>query len=200
MLSKFAILACSALLPVVTAQVPSLPFNMSYTPDLSSAKVTLSQKAEWCRGETIVCDKLCGSPSQIPKTNDCSSDTLAYSCICQNGTAPGLQYYQNSLPSFICEETFKQCEAARAGDARGQEDCKTGVKSKCGTLSADSVTSGGSNGGTTTTTSSSTPSATQGGSSQGGATSSTQPGSAATQLPQFIGMAAAAAVMGAFAL
>ncbi|EHA53634.1 hypothetical protein MCOR27_001718 [Pyricularia oryzae] len=198
MLSNFAILACSALIPVVTAQLPPLPFNMSYTPDLSPAKVTLAQKAEWCRGETIVCDKLCGAPSQIPKTNDCSSDTLAFSCICQNGTAPGLQYYQNSLPSFICEETFKQCEAARAGDANGQKDCKTGVQSKCGTQSADKATSGGSNGATTTTDS--TPRATQGGNSQGGATSSTQPASAATQVPQFIGMAAAAAVMGAFAL
>ncbi|TLS29300.1 hypothetical protein PpBr36_00143 [Pyricularia pennisetigena] len=198
MLSNLAILACSALIPVVTAQLPALPFNMSYTPDLSPAKVTLAQKAEWCRGETIVCDKLCGAPAQIPKTNDCSSDTLAFSCICQNGTAPGLQYYQNSLPSFICEETFKQCEAARAGDARGQEDCKTGVKSKCGTQSADKATTGGSSGATPSP--SPTPSANQGGSSQGGATSSTQPGSAATPVPQIIGMAAAAAFMGAFAL
>lgn len=72
------------------------------------------------------------------------------------------------------------------------------MQSKCGTQSADKATSGGSNGAATTTDS--TPRATQGGNSQGGATSSTQPASAATQVPQFIGMAAAAAVMGAFAL
>lgn len=196
MLSNFAILALSALIPAVTAQVPALPFNMSYTPDLSTAKVPVSTRAAWCRGETTVCDTLCGAPAQLPTTNDCSIDTLAFNCICQNGTAPGLQYYQNSLPSFICEETFKQCEAARAGDAQGQADCKTGVRSKCGTLSADKSTSGGSNSATTT---GSNPSATQSG-AQGAATSTTQPGSAPTQLPQIIGMAAAAAVMGVFAL
>jgi hypothetical protein len=60
--------------------------------------------------------------------------TLTYSCLCSNGSAPGLEYYKDTLPTNICQKSFALCITAHPDDATGQETCKTTILAKCGTL------------------------------------------------------------------
>jgi hypothetical protein len=55
-------------------------------------------------------------------------------CTCNNGTAPGLEYYDQSLYSFVCREAFNQCNENNAGDATELKKCVTDIRDRCGTL------------------------------------------------------------------
>lgn len=66
-------------------------------------------------------------------------ETLKYSCTCKNGTEPGLKYYDSSLYSLVCQEAFKQCSDASAGDPVELPKCKDDIQSKCGTLSISNL-------------------------------------------------------------
>ncbi|KLU83474.1 hypothetical protein MAPG_02534 [Magnaporthiopsis poae ATCC 64411] len=189
------VLALSAAAPLAAAQsiqIPPLPFNLTFKPDLN--KVPSDKRSDWCNGERGVCDTLCGVPNT---KNDCDPATLQFACTCQNGSAPGLQYYQNSLPTFICEEAFTQCIAASVGDRTGQDKCTKDVRSLCGTQAAKA-----GSGGATTTSSTSAPPTQQTGSPNTPSTTP-RPNNAAVvnQLSTFASVAvAAAAFMGVYAL
>lgn len=71
----------------------------------------------------------------MTNTNMREQDTLDYTCQCNNGTEPGLKYYDSSLYSFVCQEAFKQCSTNNAGDPVELPKCKDDIQSKCGTLS-----------------------------------------------------------------
>lgn len=60
--------------------------------------------------------------------------TLNYACTCANGTAPGLPYYSRTMPTFICEETKKDCIDDAHGDTAAEKKCGDASKSTCGTL------------------------------------------------------------------
>ena len=60
---------------------------------------------------------------------------LSYDCKCSdNSSAPGLEYYKQTMPTFICNELFSQCNAQNVGDSRGQDECETEIRDQCGTL------------------------------------------------------------------
>lgn len=64
----------------------------------------------------------------------CQQETLKYDCKCaSNSSAPGLQYYTETLPTFICKELFGQCIAAHPNDADGQNACTKDIDDKCAT-------------------------------------------------------------------
>lgn len=65
--------------------------------------------------------------------------TLSYSCICSNNSSPGLQYYENTMATYICQESYRQCIVNHPDDAAGQELCKTDIQDNCGTLDASKV-------------------------------------------------------------
>lgn len=111
---------CSAL-TLVSAQ--------NFTVDPNS--VELATRASWCQGESATCNTLC---ADSPVANDCDPNTLVYHCTCQNGSAPGLEYYQQSMPFFLCNQAFKECNDANVGDARAQKNCTTSILDKCGKL------------------------------------------------------------------
>lgn len=68
-----------------------------------------------------------------------SKMTLNYACTCANGTAPGLPYYSRTMPTFICEQTKKDCIEDAKGDATTEKECGDSSKSSCGTLDPMSV-------------------------------------------------------------
>ncbi|EJT70332.1 hypothetical protein GGTG_11360 [Gaeumannomyces tritici R3-111a-1] len=193
------VMALSAAAPLAAAQaiqIPPLPFNLTFKPDLS--KVSSDRRSDWCNGERAVCDTLCGAPNTYPTKNDCDPGNLQFACTCQNGTAPGLQYYQNSLPTFICEEAFEQCIAASVGDSTAQGKCNTDIRSLCGKQAAKA----GSGGAATSSLATPASRATQTGSTTTPANTA-RPNSAAAvgQLSTFASVAvAAAALVGAYAL
>lgn len=77
--------------------------------------------------------------SRSGETNTGDQETLEYTCTCTNGTEPGLQYYDSSLFSLVCQEAFKQCTNASAGDPVELPKCKDDIQARCGTLSISNL-------------------------------------------------------------
>ncbi|CCF37065.1 hypothetical protein CH063_08487 [Colletotrichum higginsianum] len=192
MRTSFAVLALSAI-TAVSAQ------RKIYTAaDINVGTVTINQKANWCVAERNTCKVLC-QPN--PTTNDCDSTTLEYSCICPNGSAPGLEYYEQTMPTFICNKAFEDCIAANVGDRAGQTNCTESIRSQCGTVNAQADEASGT---TTSASASATNTPTGTGSADAAATtapssSSSSAWAAPTANPARYGNAAAVAAIGLFA-
>jgi len=124
-LSLLALLASTA-----AAQAPSPTFS------INPAEVSLTTKAQWCQGESSTCIQLCDNN---PLANSCDPTSLNFTCTCQNGSAPGLQYYLQSMPTFICNQAYQDCIAANTNSAQAQSNCTNSIKDQCGTLNAASV-------------------------------------------------------------
>ncbi|KAL0936422.1 pci domain-containing protein [Colletotrichum truncatum] len=194
MRTSFAVLALSAIAAV------SAQRKVYSNTDVNVAAIDLNLKASWCTGQRNTCNILCDRTT----ANDCEPTTLKYTCTCNNGTAPGLEYYKQTIPTFICLQAFEDCIQANVGDSRGQGNCTTNIRSQCGTIDAQE------NDAATTTTTTSAPTNTPAGTgsgttgsgsqaSQTPATSSSQAYAAPTAAPARYGNAAAVAAIGLFA-
>ncbi|KHJ31596.1 putative pci domain-containing protein [Erysiphe necator] len=157
--------ACGLFAGYVIAQSMnnSIPFN--------PATVSPTLRAQWCQGQTNTCGTLC---SGNLKENDCDPDTLNYSCHCgANNSSPGLQYYKETMPTFICEMVFDNCIKAGENSQAAQALCTENEKRDCGHLSPEDFV------GVAPTSSSAPPSPTTTG---GVATSSAASGAAVTNI------------------
>ncbi|SPQ18652.1 fb5a936c-9eee-4025-a5ab-dedb53f36f3a [Thermothielavioides terrestris] len=169
---------------------------------INPGSVDTSTKTSWCNAEYNSCNLLCGGNLVA---NLCDVDTLNYNCTCSNGSAPGLQYYTQTIPTFICEQAYADCIAANTGSSRAQDDCKNNIQSKCGTLDPNKVQASSPS----SSSAASGASATQGASSSGSASpsasaaqsapsSSTSHGAAPTNAA-YIGNGLAVVAAGVFA-
>ncbi|KAI4734860.1 hypothetical protein E4T44_15275, partial [Aureobasidium sp. EXF-8845] len=75
------------------------------------------------------------STSQTPALRQ--SD-LSYTCVCNNGVSPDMSMYQNTIPTFMCQEYKGQCLSNNAGNATAQDQCQ---KITCGTMTASNIIS-----------------------------------------------------------
>ncbi|KAL2132300.1 hypothetical protein VTI74DRAFT_3963 [Chaetomium olivicolor] len=184
------LLVALSALTVATAQ------TQNFTIDPNSVNPSL--RADWCNAEYNTCRVLCANN---PTENDCNADTLKYVCTCQNGSAPGLQYYTQTMPTFICETAFSNCIAANTGSSKAQDECKANIKSKCGTLDP---TKAQINNPSDQSTSSAGPAGSSGAThaptaAQNNPATSTSHGAAAATNAALIGNGAAMVVAGVFA-
>ncbi|KAL7914712.1 hypothetical protein GGI35DRAFT_435046 [Trichoderma velutinum] len=116
---------------VVSAQVPTYKSSLNMTIDPNT--VPQQQRAVWCQAQTNTCQVLCDNNAD---DNDCNQATLSYDCTCaSNSSAPGLQYYTQTLPTFICEQLYANCIQTNAGNQDGQNSCKTNIQKLCATRS-----------------------------------------------------------------
>lgn len=188
MRSQLVLFALSAL-TTVSAQ------NFTIDPN----EVDLTTRSAWCSGEYSTCDTLCDKDAS---TNDCDPATLSYNCICSsNSSAPGLQYYSESMPSFICRQAFSDCINTNAGNAAGQRNCTSTIGDVCGTLDIANYTATPtttSAGPSSATTAASTSAASSGTGASAAATSSSTAAAAPTNI-HLIGNGAAAMAVGLFA-
>ncbi|KAK4111869.1 hypothetical protein N656DRAFT_780004 [Canariomyces notabilis] len=122
----------SIVLAVATALTTAVVAQNNGTYNVNPSTVDPGLRVEWCRAQFSTCGTLCaGSPS----ANDCNSNTLTYTCTCaSNNSEPGLIYYTQTLPTFLCDRAYSDCVAANTSSARAQEQCKTDIKDHCGTL------------------------------------------------------------------
>lgn len=121
------VLALTAATAAYAQQVPKYdsPLNMTIVPD--SVEPTL--RANWCRGQKSTCNNLCADSTN---DNDCDYAKLTYECTCaSNSSAPGLEFYKETLPYFICAELFSQCIDSHKDDAIGQDACISNIEDKC---------------------------------------------------------------------
>lgn len=56
--------------------------------------------------------------------NDCDSDALTYTCVCENGVAPNITEYSQTLPYFICQQWGNTCVENCNGDNSCQSACR----------------------------------------------------------------------------
>ncbi|KAK0667175.1 hypothetical protein QBC41DRAFT_357561 [Cercophora samala] len=181
-----------AALSAVTAVVAQ---KQNFTIDIS--KVEPATRSGWCVTQFTTCGQLCFGSVQ---KNDCEPTDLSYECTCSNGTAPGLDYYTQTLPTFICHEAFSQCTSERqGGSATELKKCTTDIKDQCGTLDPSKATNGGSSDDEDDEDDNTTsPSGTQGAAETNAPTSSTSLAAAPTNFGN--GIAAVAAGVFAAAL
>ncbi|KAK4105433.1 hypothetical protein N658DRAFT_503578 [Parathielavia hyrcaniae] len=183
---QHTLLAALSALTVAAAQ------NFTIDP----SKVEPVQKSEWCGAQYNSCKELCDN--RLTK-NECDPTSLAYSCICSNGTAPGLQYYIHTIPTFVCDQAYADCIAANINSAKAQDGCKTNIKEKCGTLDpAESNAGSGSASSSAAPSGTNAPSQTSA-SGQNAASTSTSTAAAAATNMAYIGNGVAVVAAGVFA-
>ncbi|KAH7274448.1 hypothetical protein MRS44_001160 [Fusarium solani] len=125
----FFALAVSA----VTAQTAVQTYKSSLDMTIDPGTVDFGTRAGWCNAQQDTCDTLCKDDT---KDNDCTAETLKWECACtSNSSTPGLQYYTQTMPTFICQELFAQCISQNAGSQSGQRDCKQKIQALCATRS-----------------------------------------------------------------
>jgi len=115
-------LALAALPALLARVVADFNITLSDVPD--------STRSSWCSAQLSACTTLCSGTLN----NTCDPTSLAYNCTCSNGSAPGLQYYENTMPWYKCEEAYSECVDNNPNNLSGQQGCKTNIQDQCGTL------------------------------------------------------------------
>ncbi|KAL7922690.1 hypothetical protein ACQKWADRAFT_292142 [Trichoderma austrokoningii] len=121
----------------VSAQgsVPTYKSSLNMTLDPNT--VPQQQRAVWCQGQTNTCQVLCDNNTDL---NDCNQAQLTFDCTCAaNNSAPGLQFYTQTLPTFICQQLFSNCIQTNAGNADGQDQCKSNIQKLCATQNPPTI-------------------------------------------------------------
>lgn len=135
MRSALALLTLAAV--SVSAQVANYTSELDMK--VSPGTVDPSTRRLWCRAQYDTCKTLCATNFN---DNDCSEDDLSYKCTCSsNNSAPGLQYYTQTMPTFICNELLAQCIAENTQSSRDQDDCKKNIGDLCGTITPPTLSS-----------------------------------------------------------
>ncbi|KAH6650221.1 hypothetical protein F5144DRAFT_597703 [Chaetomium tenue] len=184
------------LLVALSAATVASAAERNFTIDTSAIKPSL--KADWCGAEYNTCRTLCANS---PTANDCDTETLEYSCKCSNGSAPGLEYYIQTIPTFICEQAYSDCMAANTASSKAQDECTTNIKSQCGTLDPSKAqVNGPSDDDSTTSAGGSSPTDSPSGSGAANAPASTSTSTGgAVPTAAYIGNGAAMVAAGVFA-
>ncbi|KAK0618100.1 hypothetical protein B0T17DRAFT_323612 [Bombardia bombarda] len=164
---------------------------------INPTEVDLPTRSQWCNAEFNTCDILCAHDAA---TNDCDEITLKFACACaSNNSAPGLEYYTQTIPTFVCLQAYSDCIAANPTSAQAQRNCASTIKDKCGALDpakADASTSSSSS----SSASAPTGTTSQGSSPTQAATTSTSAAAAApTHAAAYLGNGLAAVAAGVFA-
>ncbi|KAF4498195.1 PCI domain containing protein [Fusarium agapanthi] len=127
MRSSFALLAMAV--SAVSAQTTVQNYKSSLDMTIDPNTVDLATRSSWCGAQQNTCDALCKDDTN---ENKCTEDDLKWECTCSsNSSTPGLQYYTQTMPTFICEELFSQCISQNTGSQSGQRDCTSKIEDKC---------------------------------------------------------------------
>ncbi|KAI5466706.1 hypothetical protein BGZ63DRAFT_5584 [Mariannaea sp. PMI_226] len=133
MRSSLALFALAA--SMASAAVPEYESSLNMT--INPGVVDAQTRASWCQAQTNTCTTLCDNETN---KNSCTQSTLAWDCTCSsNSSAPGLQYYVQTMPTFICEELYSECITQNTGSASGQKECTKNIKDLCGSLKPSSA-------------------------------------------------------------
>lgn len=187
---RFSLALVAVAAVAVSAQTQNYTSSLNMTIDPGT--VEQKDRASWCQAQTNTCDLLCDDATN---DNSCTQSDLSWECTCSsNSSTPGLQYYTQTVPTFICEELYSQCISTNAGSASGQKECTKNIEDLCATQNppaADSVSSSS----TETATASATKSSSDSKATSGSVTSTSSDGFAApTMAPAGRGAAAAVAI------
>lgn len=141
----FPTLALAAMSAFITASV-------SQTIDPNS--VPQSTRDYWCTSQIAACPLICTQEtdgSAATNSNTCDSATLQYSCVCDNGLAPNVSEYSQTVPYYECTESNNQCVASCG---QGNNDCAASCtqNNPCGAQNPTRVNTTSTASGTATAT------------------------------------------------
>ncbi|KUM61073.1 hypothetical protein ACN42_g6053 [Penicillium freii] len=91
--------------------------------------------SSYCSAQRNTCPEIC---NQGTKLNSCDPTTLKFGCVCNDGSIPDVTPYSQTVPFFVCQETYIQCINSHPNDAEGQRACKKAAD--CGSKNASAVT------------------------------------------------------------
>ncbi|KAJ4363696.1 hypothetical protein N0V95_001011 [Ascochyta clinopodiicola] len=90
--------------------------------------VSSANRQYWCDQNVAQCPLIClqqpGITSSTTEENECDPDQLTYSCVCENGVAPNITQYSQTLPFYICQEWGNQCVKNCNGDNTCANSCR----------------------------------------------------------------------------
>lgn len=136
---------------------------------VNGTQIDPATAATWCSAQINTCSTLCNGDVSPGPNDNCSTTTLAFTCLCtSNNSVPGLQYYTQTMPTFICEEVYKICIANGENDQAAQNACTKTRDADCGTLNPANYTAAPSS-----TSASATPTPSSTAATSGSATSAT---------------------------
>ncbi|KAG6019121.1 hypothetical protein E4U41_003388 [Claviceps citrina] len=194
--------SAAAFVALAVASAHAQTSNYNFTSELDMTidpnTVTQANRAIWCQGQTNTCGLLCNDNAE---TNTCSETDLKWNCTCAaNSSMPGIQYYKQTMPFYICMELFSQCITTNAGNSRGQDVCTHNINALCAKYDPPKVAVSDSGSGDSSTPSGAAQPTSSGGSGSGDAkvTSTTSHGFAGPTLAP-VGHGAFAAAMGLMA-
>ncbi|ESZ93910.1 hypothetical protein SBOR_5703 [Sclerotinia borealis F-4128] len=122
----------------IVALVAAQDGGTTYNSTIDPATVPAPTRSQWCSGEISTCGTLCSGNYDA---NTCDTETLNYTCTCSsNQSSPGLQYYTQTMPTFICQQVHNNCIVAGENDAAAQKVCNENEKTNCGHLDPDNFT------------------------------------------------------------
>lgn len=109
---------------------------------------------------------------------------------------PGLQFYTQTMPSFICQTLFSQCNTQQVGSADGQKACTDNIQKLCGQIDPPKapISAGGDGDSSTSASGTAKPTASKSGSDKSVTTTTSKGFAAPTIVPGGNGAAAAAAM------
>ncbi|POR35447.1 Uncharacterized protein TPAR_04352 [Tolypocladium paradoxum] len=172
--------------------------QQNYTSELDMRidpnSVPVQTRATWCQAQTNTCGLLCALNTN---KNSCKLEDLSYQCTCtSNNSMPGLAYYTQTLPTFICQTLFSQCNTQNVGNADGQKACTVNIQNLCGKNDPPKAPVSGGGDGDSSSTASGTakPTSSQTGSGSSAASTTSKGLAAPTMMPAGHGAAAAAAI------
>ncbi|KAI5780688.1 hypothetical protein DFH27DRAFT_529505 [Peziza echinospora] len=140
------------------ASFASAQFYPTPTPD----DIDWNVRKLWCTQQTEVCPAICQDQSFLgADTNECDPDTLAYTCICEDGRQPNLTEYSVTLPYNICQWSKQECVNNCKGEATCSNLCFTGKN--CGATDPRKVNVTSTATSTASKTGTATPTGTDGG-------------------------------------
>lgn len=127
------VLGAAAFAGLAAAQdAPQYGYPYTIVPD----SVDISNRDQWCLMSQTQCPLIClqvpGVTSMTTESNDCDPEALTYSCVCENGVAPNITQYSQTLPYFICREWGTQCQQNCGNDNTCASKCTS--DHPCGAL------------------------------------------------------------------
>ncbi|KAH7133614.1 hypothetical protein EDB81DRAFT_108182 [Dactylonectria macrodidyma] len=126
---RFSLTLLTVAVGAVSAQVANYTSSLNMTIDPNT--VEAQERASWCQAQTNTCELLCDNNTG---DNSCTQSDLSWECTCaSNSSTPGLQYYTQTVPTFICEELYSQCIASNTGSASSQRECTSNIGDLCAT-------------------------------------------------------------------
>lgn len=111
---------------LVAASLVGLVNCQTWT-SVNISAIPIETRNYWCEGQTSSCPLLClqmPGTSDPPKDNTCDSDSLIYSCICDNDMSPNASQYSQTIPYFLCTEANNECVKNCNGISSCQSACR----------------------------------------------------------------------------